>query len=72
MKDFCLSATTLTYTSTVFNTAWRGALPIATHGPDNTAGSTRTINYSTAVGTYAITEVVSVRPYLLISSVKAR
>lgn len=59
-EGFCLLATALTRASTVFDTAWRGALPIATHGPDNTVGSTRTFNYSTSVGNYPITEVVSV------------
>ncbi len=59
-EGFYLLATTLTYASTVFDTAWHGALPIATQGPDNTAGSTRTFNYSTAVGNYTITEAVSV------------
>ena len=43
----------------VFDTAWRGAMPVATSGADNTAGSTRTIEYSTAIGVYTFTEVVS-------------
>lgn len=43
----------------VFKPAWLGIVPFATQGPDNRSGSTRTSNVPTAVGTYALTEKVT-------------
>ncbi|MCJ1425367.1 hypothetical protein MMC29_003266 [Sticta canariensis] len=42
-------------TSDFFKTAWLGAVPFATKGPDNQPGSTRTTNF----GAYNVTEKAS-------------
>ena len=44
---------------TVFKTAWLGIVPIATQGPDNKVGSTRTFNVPSSEGVYNFTEQVS-------------
>ena len=44
---------------TVFKTAWLGIVPIATQGPDNKVGSTRTYNVPSSEGVYNFTEQVS-------------
>ncbi|KAI4102001.1 MAG: hypothetical protein L6R37_004666 [Teloschistes peruensis] len=48
-----------------FDTAWLGATPYATNGPDNTVGSTRSIaNFPTTEGAYNVTEQLTKRQLL--------
>ena len=44
---------------TVFKTAWLGLVPIATQGPDDKSGSTRTYNVPSSEGVYNFTEQAS-------------
>ncbi|KAL8662420.1 MAG: hypothetical protein Q9202_004741 [Teloschistes flavicans] len=44
-----------------FNSAWTGAVPYATSGPDNTVGSTRSYHASTVEGAYTLTEQLTKR-----------
>lgn len=43
---------------TVYNAAWSGVVPIATHGPDNQVGSIRVLKAPTGEGTYILKEQV--------------
>ncbi|KAI4240781.1 MAG: hypothetical protein LQ352_007556 [Teloschistes flavicans] len=44
-----------------FNSAWTGAVPYTTSGPDNTVGSTRSYHASTVEGAYNLTEQLTKR-----------